>query len=503
MFSGDDLYRPSFFELAAADRLVAGLKAPLQHICKVVSRRHPSLTFLRRYSDELYAALVFALEKHYLEQHDASFGEHFYGLRRVAATSWPLISSGTLAKDAADPLLYSRRLFGVEEVQAASAQRKAAVEREMAAVRAAADADSLGSASSAAASAASIAASSSSAIAAPVARSDSSSVSSSSSSSAAPLPGSSSFFSPLRQADRRRALFFLVVVPYIKQRLDKLYIRLRDGIDEEGFQDVPVNDGDGDGDGDDGASSSSLIRRLFLRVWPFLSSFYDLVHLVGSLRFLFDRSVFWSPVWAAIRQVIRRATMDEMNAPTPADMDEMRWRARRTVRAMESAWETTATATAQTATAASTSSFSLARLSPSRWLSTFYSRFTSFLSRYGSYGLLLCVLLFKFVEWWYSDANPYGPGAGGGGGVRGGDRRRLPVPPPPPRCRPALDGVDVPFDKSVCPLCEDERVNPAATPSGYVYCYTCIHAYLQANHQCPVTKRPCEVGQLRKIYDEN
>jgi hypothetical protein len=35
MFSGDDVYRPSYFEMVAADRLVTGLQPALKHICTV------------------------------------------------------------------------------------------------------------------------------------------------------------------------------------------------------------------------------------------------------------------------------------------------------------------------------------------------------------------------------------------------------------------------------------------------------------------------------------
>src|SRR4051812_26720819 len=62
MFSGDDVYRPSFFEMIAADRLIGSLKPSLHHLTTILSRRHSSFNILRKYNDELYYILTFILE---------------------------------------------------------------------------------------------------------------------------------------------------------------------------------------------------------------------------------------------------------------------------------------------------------------------------------------------------------------------------------------------------------------------------------------------------------
>ena len=77
-----DIYRPSFFELIAADRLVPSLQPVIRHCVTSLSRHLPfSLT---PYHLELFHILLFLLQRHYLAQHQSTFAENFYGLRRVA-----------------------------------------------------------------------------------------------------------------------------------------------------------------------------------------------------------------------------------------------------------------------------------------------------------------------------------------------------------------------------------------------------------------------------------
>jgi hypothetical protein len=42
--------------------------------------------------------------------------------------------------------------------------------------------------------------------------------------------------------------------------------------------------------------------------------------------------------------------------------------------------------------------------------------------------------------------------------------------------------VPLPTDTSLCPICTSPIVNPTASPTGYVYCYTCIHRWVGGEH---------------------
>jgi hypothetical protein len=43
--------------------------------------------------------------------------------------------------------------------------------------------------------------------------------------------------------------------------------------------------------------------------------------------------------------------------------------------------------------------------------------------------------------------------------------------------------VALPSDSTLCPICSASIVNPTASPTGYVYCYTCIHRWVAGEHE--------------------
>lgn len=55
-----------------------------------------------------------------------------------------------------------------------------------------------------------------------------------------------------------------------------------------------------------------------------------------------------------------------------------------------------------------------------------------------------------------------------------------------------------------CPLCKTDFTNPTVvTMTGVVYCYRCIHAYIERQCKCYVTGMPVEsTSVLRRIFDQ-
>lgn len=74
----------SFFEMVAQDRLVPTLKPAFAYVLSSLARWYPRFSApLINYREELFYGLVYLLEAHYLRAHSASFGEQFYGLKRL------------------------------------------------------------------------------------------------------------------------------------------------------------------------------------------------------------------------------------------------------------------------------------------------------------------------------------------------------------------------------------------------------------------------------------
>ncbi len=96
----------------------------------------------------------------------------------------------------------------------------------------------------------------------------------------------------------------------------------------------------------------------------------------------------------------------------------------------------------------------------------------------------------QLLEWWYTSAEQ-----------RLGGSKALPPPPPPPAPLPAPGGVPLPADITRCPLCRHPRTNPAMVAvSGYVFCYPCAHRFVAEQGCCPVTRLPCSVEHIRRLY---
>ena len=79
-------------------------------------------------------------------------------------------------------------------------------------------------------------------------------------------------------------------------------------------------------------------------------------------------------------------------------------------------------------------------------------------------------------------------------------------PAPPPRPPPHPEGIALPDDTGLCPLCRKTIRNPAVlTCSGYVFCFACVHAHVDRYGDCPVSRHRAfnGVDDIRRVYEGN
>lgn len=101
------------------------------------------------------------------------------------------------------------------------------------------------------------------------------------------------------------------------------------------------------------------------------------------------------------------------------------------------------------------------------------------------------IFFVKFLEWWYSPSSPARTMSTSETG---------PSIPPPALLKPHPQGVLFdPTKYGICPLCSEPIANATALPSGYVFCYRCVHSHVEENGKCPVTLTDAATWQLRKI----
>jgi len=111
---------------------------------------------------------------------------------------------------------------------------------------------------------------------------------------------------------------------------------------------------------------------------------------------------------------------------------------------------------------------------------------------YAQTGLIAAVFFFKMMEWWYQSAEE-----------RMSAPTVYPPPPPPPTPKVAKDGIPLPTDKTLCPLCCQKRANPSVlSVSGFVFCYSCIFKSVSQHKRCPVTLMPATVEQIRRLFHD-
>jgi len=235
----------------------------------------------------------------------------------------------------------------------------------------------------------------------------------------------------LSQKDRNIALLIVVMVPYLKSKLDNICNRLK-----EESQQNPGNH--------QTQSFLDRAKKCYVAVYPVLHVAFEGSFFIFEWLYLLGKSPHFSPTLMIAGQVVRRLNADDLVLVGESDQGGG---------ALE--------------------------------------RVADHMVRWGRAGLIVGVITFKLLEWWHR-------------GVQSGEltngQRELQIIPPPQPIAPSSHGIPLLRDKSLCPICHQQRRTPTIAPSGYVFCYSCITNYIREHNCCPVTLLPCKEENLRKIY---
>ncbi|KAJ1915521.1 ubiquitin-protein ligase peroxin 12 [Tieghemiomyces parasiticus] len=265
--------------------------------------------------------------------------------------------------------------------------------------------------------------------------------------------------------DVTKSLVLLVVVPYLKAKLDLLYERHGGGGAAVAF--LFSNRGRTPSDNADLAAAPPLaarlrtwIREAFLASYPYLHAAYHLLPLGYSLAYLLGRTRYYSPWLHLMGLEIQRMTHEDY-----ADMQNLAL----------GGFASGDGPLGRDSTPLQRVRHLLA------WLTELPLNLLNVI-------LPTSVLFFRFLEWWYASdlykASKY-----------------LPIPPAPAPLKPHPEGFQIPDDPLVCPVCRESRTNPAVLPnSGYACCYPCLHKYVELNRRCPVTWIPAQTDQVAHLY---
>ncbi|KAK2077067.1 hypothetical protein QBZ16_004700 [Prototheca wickerhamii] len=243
-----------------------------------------------------------------------------------------------------------------------------------------------------------------------------------------------------------------VLVPYIRAKLDRLYEE--ESIRQRARQALADDARD--------ASWRAFYARAFVRAYPWCVAAHEGSRFAYQLLYLLGKTPYYLPGLHLLG--LRVARTDPAAARAHAKAQAAR-RARRAAGGD-------------------------ALPAPLRLLCAATLRAGYLVADNARSALVLSVFAFKLLEWWYS------------AGERAlGERKALEPPPPPPPLAPAPDGLALPEDTSLCPICSSKRVNPTlVATSGYAYCYVCIHKHVTERGCCPVTLEPAKLSDLWRLY---
>ncbi|KAL5066663.1 hypothetical protein RYX36_017550 [Vicia faba] len=256
--------------------------------------------------------------------------------------------------------------------------------------------------------------------------------------------------SQLRRRQKLVSLVFLVVLPYLKSKLHSIYNKEREARiqaslwgDENESYDFEQNSLVSTSTSDARASVTTHITRRFKKIvgfcYPLLHAGTEGFQFAYQMLYLLDATGYYSLALHALGIHVCRASGQEL-MDASSRISKIRSRERE-------------------------------RLRGPQWIKTLQGALLSCtytVLDYAQTGLIAAVFFFKMMEWWYQSAEE-----------RMSAPTVYPPPPPPPPPMVAKEGVQLPSDRTVCPLCLQKRVNPSViTVSGFVFCYACVFKFV-------------------------
>ncbi|KAK2405706.1 peroxisome biogenesis protein [Trifolium repens] len=280
--------------------------------------------------------------------------------------------------------------------------------------------------------------------------------------------------SQLRRRQKLLSLLFLVVLPYLKSKLHSIYNKEREARiqatlwgDENESYDFEQDSLVSTSTLETRASVTTRITKRFQKIvgfcYPLLHAGTEGFQFAYQMLYLLDATGYYSLALHALGINVCRATGQEL-MDASSRISKIRSRERE-------------------------------RLRGPQWIKTLQGALLSCtytVLDYAQTGLIAAVFFFKMMEWWYQSAEE-----------RMSAPTVYPPPPPPPPPKVAKEGVQLPPDRTICPLCLQKRVNPSVlTVSGFVFCYACIFKFVTQYKRCPATMMPATVDQIRRLFHD-
>jgi len=278
----------------------------------------------------------------------------------------------------------------------------------------------------------------------------------------------------LQEIDGVRAALLLSVGPYMKSRLDKYYEHYRDRDQYGTLEELTVEQRT-----NSEPSRFKQFRSIFIYLYPFLHMSHNGIQLAYQFAFLIGKSSYFDVSQHFLRQIVRRVTLADINTAQNSQASAVKPFA-------EQIPETVLLRIKKAAAIGVTSALLVG------WIGKFRQEMRRNRTR---------LIINRDVD---ANAGSGLEGQDRPGGMTGNSSSEVVIPPPPlpSSGKYFQDSVKPSSDPRLCPLCLQKRVNPAASSSGYVFCYKCLVVYLrEMGPKCPIVGMRCEESQIVRLYE--
>lgn len=282
----------------------------------------------------------------------------------------------------------------------------------------------------------------------------------------------------LSSADKTKSAALAALLPYWKERCDKLYKSLTEH---------PINQ-----------SSSILfnpnihiqkLKDIFIKIYPYVHLTHEGTIFLYQFAYMLEYTPYWSFSLHSLGVILRRITVADVQQRSDPQKQSLQ---------------------SQSASKLSFSHSQRAQRDAGR-VGALHKNTTKFTLPKLIRGALLFSASYTLVSGWYRyfrrqlSLRRHRWIAGENGAAQLGDGENTqhikhPIPPPPlPSIKLNTSGVQ---NEWACPLCHEARINPAASTSGYVFCYKCLMLKLRRDGEhCPLTGMPCKERQVVRLYE--
>lgn len=301
----------------------------------------------------------------------------------------------------------------------------------------------------------------------------------------------------LTSRDKTKSALLAALLPYWKERCDKLYSEL---------ENQPSNTQSHDSRNFNQRINPQKIRDAFVKFYPYFHLTHEGSIFLYQLAYLLEYTPYWSFSLHALGVILRRMTVADIQStssqkqqqPVTKNHEASEVPSSRRSRRRHGPFDVT-----NNKSVISKVTFpSLLRGA------LFFSVSYAILS--GWYRYLQRELSLRRRRWiaGHDNVAPSQHENNQGQFSRNGGRnlqQRTPHPVPPPPMPPSkLTNFDNNHNDGqwACPLCKEPRINPTASTSGFVFCYKCLIMHIRQNGEsCPVTGTPCKESQVMRLYE--